>query len=478
VAKRVKIECGTVIAFQQGEHRVLEDGVVVLEGETIVHVGPSFPGEVDEVIDARDLLVTPGFINTHAHLTESPLDKSLVEDVGKRQFYYSGLADMLPARSAAMDEEARRACVDFSMAELIRTGTTTVMEMGGIGDSVADAVERAGLRAYIANGYRSGRWFTRDGKRVEYTWDEEAGLQGFREAVAFIERVDGRANGRIKGFLSPMQVDTCTEELLRLSRQASDSLGVPLALHVSQSVFEFQEMVRRHGLTPVEWLERIGFLGEWNILGHVIFIAGNSWTNVAGDDLAILARHGASVAHCVWVFARRGLAMESFPRYQAAGVNMCLGTDTCPQSMLEALRWTAVIGKIMARQTEVATAADVFDAATLNAARMLHRDDLGRIAPGAKADLLFWRQRSLTMTPLRDPIRNLVYNASADDLRHVMVDGRFLMRDGQLLTVDEQAVVARLQEAGERMWARLHRGDWAGRSVEELSPPSFRAYQA
>lgn len=477
MAKRIKIECGTVIAFQQGAHRVLQDGVVVLEGEHIVHVGPSFLGDVDEVVDARDMLVTPGFINTHAHLAESPLDKSLVEDVGKRQFYYSGLADMLPARSAAMDEEARRACVDFSMAELIRTGTTTVMEMGGIGDYVVEAAERAGLRAYIANGYRSGRWFTRDGKKVEYAWDDEAGLRGFREAVAFIERVDGRANGRIKGFLSPMQVDTCTEELLRLSRQASDSLGVPLALHVSQSVFEFQEMVRRHGLTPLEWLERIGFLSEWTILGHVIFIAGNSWTNFAGDDLAILARNGASVAHCVWVFARRGLAMESFPRYQAAGVNMCLGTDTCPQSMLEALRWTAVIGKIMARQTEVATAPDVFNAATLNAARMLHRDDLGRIAPGAKADLLFWRQRSLTMTPLRDPIRNLVYNATADDLRHVMVDGRFLMRDGQLLTVDEHAVAARLQEAGERMWARLHLGDWAGRRVEELSPPSFPAYQ-
>ncbi len=478
MAKRVRIDCGQVIAFQGGEHRVLDGGVVVLEGETIVHVGPSFSGEVDEAIDARDMLVTPGFINTHTHLAESPLDKSLVEDVGKRQFYYSGLADMLPARSAAMDEDARRACVDFSMAELIRTGTTTVMEMGGIGDYVADAVERAGLRAYIANGYRSGRWFTRDGKKVEYAWDEEAGLRGFREAVAFIEQVDGRANGRIKGFLSPMQVDTCTEELLRLSRQASESMGVPLALHVSQSVFEFQEMVRRHGLTPIEWLEQIGFLSEWNILGHVIFIAGNSWTNFTGDDLAILARHGASVAHCVWVFARRGLAMESFPRYQAAGVNLCLGTDTCPQSMIEALRWTAVIGKVMARQTEVATAGDVFTAATLNAARMLRRDDLGRIAPGAKADVLFWRLRSLTMTPLRDPIRNLVYNATANDLQHVMVDGRFLMRDGQLLTVDEQTVIDRLQEAGERMWARLPEGDWAGRSIEELSPPTYRPYQA
>jgi len=476
MAERTRIDGRVIVAYQGGEHRILENGCIVIEGNTIIAVGRAFTGPVDHVIDARDAIITPGFINTHTHLSESPLDKSFVEDRGSRQFSMSGLAEMLPARGAAIDEVARHAAIDYSMAELIRTGTTTVMEIGGHGDYTAAAVTRAGLRAYIANGYRSGRWLTRDGKRMEYEWDEEAGKVGFRWAVAFIERVDGQANGRIRGFLSPAQVDTCTEELLRLSREASDRLRVPLALHVSQSVFEFDAMVQRHGITPVEWLAAIGFLSEWNILGHAIFVAGNSWVQYGGDDLALLAAHGASVAHNVWVFARRGIAMESFPHYIEAGVNMCLGTDTAPQSMIEALRWTAVIGKIMARDTQKATAADVFDAATLHAAKMLHRDDLGRIAPGAKADLLFWRTDSLFITPVRDPIKNIVYSATAEDLRSVMIDGAWVMRDGAVLHVDERAVTAGLQRAGERMWDRVGPGDWAHRTAEELAPPTFRAF--
>jgi cytosine/adenosine deaminase-related metal-dependent hydrolase len=477
MADRVRINARMIVAYQNNEHRLLRDGCVVIEGNEIIHVGKDWDGTPDVEIDASERVVTPGLINTHSHLAGSPLDKSYIEDVGKRQWSMSGLPEMLPARGAAMDAEAAEACVDYSMAELLRTGTTTVMEIGGIGDYVAEAAEKAGLRAYIGNGYRSGRWLTRDGKRIEYEWDEEAGERGFQAAVEFIERVDGRANGRIKGFLSPLQVDTSTAELLRKSREASDAMGVPLALHVSQSVFEFDEMTKRHGMTPVEWLASIGFLSEWNILGHVIIIADSSWAQYAGDDLALLAESGASVAHCVWVFARRGIAMESFPAYMRRGVNMTLGTDTNPQSMIEALRWTAVLGKIMDRNTETLTGLDVFNAATLNAARMLHRDDLGRIAPGAKADLLFWDAAAMFMAPLRDAIKNIVYNAAPEDLREVMVDGAWVVRGGKVQNVDEREVSTRLQFAGERMWAEMGAGDWANRGVDELSPSLLKPFE-
>ena len=114
--------------------------------------------------------------------------------------------------------------------------------------------------------------------------------------------------------------------------------------------------------------------------------------------------------------------MESYSKYLARGVNMTLATDTCPQSMIEALRWTAVISKIMDRRTEVATAADVFNSATLAGGKALGRDDLGKIAPGAKADLLFWEGASLFMTPMRDPVRNIVYSAQAEDLGHKLIE--------------------------------------------------------
>lgn len=475
MSKRIKINAKMIIAFQNGEHRLLQDGCLVVEGQDIVFVGKRYEEPVDEVIDATDRVITPGLINTHTHLAGSPLDKSFIEDVGSRQFYLSGLPIMLKARAGAMGGAERQACVDYSMVELIRTGTTTVMEMGPIGAYVADKVEEAGLRAYIGDMYASARWISPTGKAVEYAWDEAAGIEGFKKAVKLIETIDGRANGRIKGFLSPAQIDNCTAELLRMSRAASDEMGVPIALHVSQAVFEFQEIVRRHGMTPLEWLESLDFLSERAILGHVIFPAGHSWVNYAGDDLSILANSGASVAHATWVFNRRGLAMESLPEYLAAGINLCLGTDTSPQSMIEAMRWAAVIGKIMVRQTEKATAADLFNAATLNAAQMLQREDLGRIAAGAKADLLFWDATSLFMVPLRDPIKNIVYNATAEDIVDVMIDGKWVMQAGKVLTIDEAAACQNLQAAGERVWAAVN--PEVAAHIDELSPQTFAPFE-
>jgi 5-methylthioadenosine/S-adenosylhomocysteine deaminase len=476
---RRRIDASHVIAYQDGGHRYLRDGVVVTDGSDIVHVGPagSWTEPVDETIDATGMVLTPGFVNTHAHLADSPLDKSFVEDMGRRQFYLSGLFEYLPVRSQAMDEEAANSGLAFSMAELLRTGTTTVMEIGFHGEEAVRQAGKVGMRLYMGLGYRSARWYTDDGKTVKYAWDEEAGLRGLERAVRFIEEHDGAQNGRIKGFLSPLQVDTCTADLLRKSRNAAVSMGVPLALHTSQSVNEFLEMTQRHGLTPIEWLREIGFLGPEVILGHAIITAPGTWSNWSGDDIGILADTGTNVAHCVWVFARRGMAMESFPRYLARGVNMTLGTDTCPQSMIDGLRYTAVVSKLVDRQTEVATAADVFNAATLGGARALGRDDLGRVAPGAKADLLLWNGDSLFMTPLRDPVRNLVYSAAAEDLDTVLIDGEIRMRHREIPGVDLAALTRDLQAAGERMWANVDKGDWAGRSIDELAPQTFPAWR-
>jgi 5-methylthioadenosine/S-adenosylhomocysteine deaminase len=248
---------------------------------------------------------------------------------------------------------------------------------------------------------------------------------------------------------------------------------VPIALHASQSVVEFQEMTHRHGNTPIEWLQSIGFLGPNVILGHAIIIAGTSWANYYGDDLAILADTGTNIAHCVWVFARRGIVMESFSRYVARGVNMTLGTDTCPQSMIEGLRWTAAASKWVDRRSEGATAADAFNAATLNGAKALGRDDIGRIAPGCKADFLIWEADSIFMTPLRDPVKNIVYSAQAEDLRDVVIDGEFRMKDREIPGIDPVKLARDLQDAADRMWSKMGEVDHAGRSVDQLSPLSF-----
>ncbi len=473
MAGRLAIRAGWVVAFDGDGHRILRDGVVVVEGGRIVHVGRTWDGAADETLDARDRVVTPGLISTHAHIAGSPLDRSFIEDRGNPQFWYSGLFEMLPVRSEAQDEAAGRACVDFSMAELLRGGVTTVMEIGGLGDYVVARAAHYGLRVYMGLTFRSGRWLTTDGRRVTWEWDEEAGRRGLRRAVEFFDKHDGAHGGLVRCYFAPAQVDTCTPELLREAKQRADDAQRPFTLHTSQSVVEFNEMLQRHGKTPIAWLHDLGVLGENTVLGHALIIGGSSWTNYPAGDVGLMAEAGVTVAHAPWVFARRGVVMESFALYRTAGINVALGTDTNPQSVIEAMRWAAVCSKIVERNTQATTAAHAFDAATLGGARALGRDDLGRIAPGAAADLVLWKASSWTMTPLRDPIKNIVYNATAEDVDRVYVGGRLVVDAGRVLAADEATILADLQAGGERMWPRMRGFDWAGRGADDLSPLSY-----
>src|SRR5215510_12372852 len=354
--RRFAIHARHVIAFDGRGHRLLRDGSVIVDGDRIVSVGPRQTTPIGpdvDVVDAGDAVLTPGLISTHAHIGGSPLDRSFIEDRGNPQFFYSGLFEMLPVRGGAQDEDATRACVDFSMAELLHGGVTTVMEIGGASEYVIARAADFGLRVYVGLAFRSGRWLTRDGRRVEWEWDEEQGRQGLARAIELHKRHDGAHGDLVRCFFSPAQVDTCTPDLLRASKRAADERQRPWQLHTSQSVVEFNEMLGRHGKTPVAWLSDLGVLGPNAILGHAIVVGGSSWTNYPAGDVAIMADAGCSVAHAVWVFARRGV------------VNMSLGTDTNPQSVIEAMRWAAVVSKIVERNTEATTAAHVFDAATL-----------------------------------------------------------------------------------------------------------------
>ncbi|MGO3147902.1 MAG: amidohydrolase family protein [Leucobacter sp.] len=475
--KTTRIEAGIVVAFQDGEHKILRDGVIIMRGDTIVHVGSGWEGEVDEVVDAKNKVITPGFITTHLHSAESPLDKSWIEDVGDRQFSYSGLSEMLPARSGAISPGAAEYCARYSMIELLKTGTTTIMEQGHAPRDVLKAAQSAGIRAYIAGSFRSGRWLTSDGRKMTYEWSEDLGAAAYERALSFLEEIEGLDDERLRGFLAPAQVDTITEELLVAAKKVSDDRGLPITLHTSQSVFEFDEIVQRHGKTPVEWLHDIGFLGPRTLLGHGIYLSGFSWVQFKGRDLELLAETGSSVAHSPWVFARRGIAMESFPSYQQAGVNMTLGTDTAPQSMIEAMRWAAVLGKVTSRDTNLATAGDVFNAATINAADFLGRPDLGRIASGAKADLVFWSLDSLFMTPVRDVVKNIVYSATPGEISRVIVNGKTVLEEGVVLGIDEASTIDGLQAYADEMWGQISESDWKGRTADEMSPPTFTDFK-
>ena len=279
-------------------------------------------------------------------------------------------------------------------------------------------------------------------------------------------------------MLGPTWTGNCTPELLKEIRKVAKETGMRVQIHASEAVLEFQEMLRRYGMTPIQFLESVGLLGDDLTIGHCIYISGHSWTAYPGDeDLKLLARYNTSVAHCPWVFARRGVIMESFAKYRKSGVNMSLGTDSCPQNMLLEMRYASIFSKIHERDSRATTAADVFNAATLGGARVLGRDDLGRICPGAKADLVFFKLDSPRLSPLRDPIRSVVYYADPSDISDVMVDGKMVMKNGEIEGIDLSDLSLKLQKCAEEMWKTIPKRDWAGRAADQISKLSYPLWE-
>jgi 5-methylthioadenosine/S-adenosylhomocysteine deaminase len=310
---------------------------------------------------------------------------------------------------------------------------------------------------------------------VEYEWDEAAGRKAMEEALQLVDRAAQHPSGRLSGMIAPAQIDTCTAELIRDSFAAAEERSLPFQIHAAQSVVEFHEITRRHGVTPIEWLESLGVLSERSIVGHGIFLdhhpGAATWPK--RDDLATLAATGTTVAHCPVVFQRRGIALRSVGRYLARGVHLGIGTDTYPHNMLEEMRAALITSRLMTENVWDLRTADVFNAATLGGARALGRDDIGRLAPGAKADLVLIDVTHAAMRPVRDPVRSLVYAAAERAVRTVFVGGEKVVEDGRVLTLDHEGAAAALEEAQRRVERGVASLDWAKRDHAAISPYTF-----
>ena len=457
-------------------HVYRRDLDLTIESDTIAAIGSAGPADnADAVeIDGRGFAVLPGFVDIHAHPSSEPMLKGLTDEVGSRQLYMSSLYEYLPLFDA--DPEGRRAATEVALCELMQSGVTTVCDLSAAREDWLDTLGASGMRVYVAPMFRSGRWYTPNGHEVRYTWDEEAGRDGLDRALRLIDRARQHPSGRLDGVLYPAQVDTCTEALLRDTAAAARERRLPLQIHAAQSVVEFHEIMRRHGKTPIEWLRQIGVLGSNTIIGHAIFLDHHSWLHwPTRNDLAHLAETGTTVAHCPTVFSRRGILLEDFGRYRAAGVNLGIGTDTFPHNFVEELRTAAILARVAAGQAHAVGAADIFTAATIGGARTLGRDDLGRMAPGARADFLMVDIEHPAMQPLYDPVRSLLYAAGERAIRHVFVGGQQIVRDGKALAFDYADASARLQMAQRRAIEKVPGFDWAGRGAAEITPPTFRS---
>ena len=430
----ILIEHATIVTVD-AQRRILADGSILIDGRDIVEVGPAAAvrpaRRPDRIINGRRRVVTPGFVDTHVHLTEHLSRGLMLDDVPVPRYLPDWL---LPLYSTVTPEEEQAAAL-LACVEMIRTGTTTFCEAGTLFDvpAVADAVEQAGMRAIL------GRWtWDVEGQtgRMHQTTDEALG-----RTADVVAKVNGRAGGRIGAWPLLLGFGTCSPALMRGARDLAEAHGVGwgmmnLALH---------PRLRTRDALTVEKLEALGLLGPSTKLAHMIY--------VSDDDIARLARHGVKIAHCPSAALKhtKGLAAHGrFPEMVEAGVCVSLGGDSANGSnhfdMLRLMYLVATVFKDARLDVGVLPAERVLEMATIKGAEALRLErQVGSIEPGKRADLVMFDADTPEWRPLLNPVNNLVYAASGASVRTVLIDGRVVLDEGRITVLDERALYERVE---------------------------------
>jgi cytosine/adenosine deaminase-related metal-dependent hydrolase len=466
--------CDWLVAWdpQAQTHVYMRDADLVIQDDRIIHVGGRFEGATDVEIDASRYMLIPGFVDIHTHAGHEPGWKGMLEELGSPRLGQSSLYEFMPVFQ--IDPRYTRNAIRVAVWEALRSGVTTLCDLGIPHDGWDEDYAVTGIRAVLWGMFRSGPWKTTNGHSVEYDLDSARGDRLLREAIEVADAVSKHPSGRISGYICPAQIDTCTEDQIRDALAAARDRGQPIQIHAAQSIVEFQEIMRRTGCTPIEWLDKIGALGPDTIIGHSIFLNDHPWLHWPhANDFERLRDSGAQVAHCPVVFARRGIALNSLGRYMDAGIACGIGTDSFPHNMLDEIRVACYAGRIITGNFKGASTAHAFMAATAVGADMIRRPDLGRLDVGCKADFSVVDLRSPYMQPDYEPVRSLVYSAGDRAIRDVYVDGLRVVENGNVLNFDIGNDIEALRAAQSEAVAAASTRDWKGREMAELSPRVF-----
>lgn len=427
MSESVLIKGATVVTLDD-ENNVFEGDVFVEQGRIREIGAPTGRAHKRaEVIEGRGFALLPGFVQTHVHLCQT-LFRGAADDLA--------LIDWLEKRiwpmEAAHTAESVYASARLGIAELIRGGTTCALTMETVRhtDAVFAAVEESGFRATV------GKCMMDKGGAVPAALLEQTEAS-IAESLALLERWHGQADGRIRYCFAPRFAISCTRELLERVAQLSRQRGVIVHTHASENKDEIEMVERESGLRNIDYLNEVGLTGSHVVLAHCV--------HVNDDELKVLSRTGTHVAHCPSSNLKLGSGFAPIPEMIGRGISVSLGADGAPCNnrldMFTEMRTAALIQKAL-HGARTLPALAMLRMATIDGARALGLEkEVGTIEVGKRADLTLINLNRLHTTPHPDPISTIVYAAEAGDVETVIIDGRVVMRERRLLTINEHEVI-------------------------------------
>lgn len=433
---------GAAVVTMDAERRVLARGDVLLEGDRIVAVGPRVrPRGPAHLIDGRGCAVLPGLIQSHVHLCQA---------------LFRGMADELPLMrwlreriwplEAAHDARSMRASAELGLAELLLGGTTTILDLGSVHhhDAVFAAMERAGIRGI------SGKSMMDVGVGVPKGL-RESRRSSMQESLRLAERWDGAAGGRLGYAFGPRFILSCSEGLLREVAREATQRNLRIHSHVAEHPGEKAEVRAQLGMDDVDALAAFGIAGPHVVLAHGV--------QLARAQMKRLAAAGTRIVHCPSANLKLASGIADVVAMREAGIVVGIGADGAPcNNRLDAfteLRSAALLAKAKRGDAAALSAMDALAMATIDGARALGLDaDVGSLERGKKADVIVVALDQPHAVPGGDPVARLVYSSTARDVRHAFVDGRWVVRDAELTTLDRDEVVAAAKREGAKVFAR------------------------
>lgn len=442
----LKIHNARFIITVDPVRRIVADSSILVSGRRIERIGKAAEMEsvpADRVIDAREMVVTPGFCNGHMHISYAHATRGIFPDsLGRRYLPY------VFKLQSIMTPEEEHATSLLAITELLKYGTTTFLDPGSTKhiDACLDAYERSGCRI-ITGTHVADR--PNEVGIPQYPTDE-----AIKRMEDTITRFDGALDGRVRAWAMPFAPASSSPELLRAAKALADTHSTGLTLHHTNAAESIAASIRDHGKRPTEVLEDLGVLGPNVLLSHAL--------GLDESEVASLARTGTKVVVVPTAIVKGGTGLATaslLPEMLAAGVPVGIGTDAGNNSNLvetmRAMYLVAVLYKDARHNVEVIPAETAVELATIGGAKALGLDaEIGSIEPGKRADLVLFDTRRPEWRTLFNPVNNLVYSADGRSVHTVLVDGRVVVENHRPTFVDEWELIQQVQQIGASMMDR------------------------